>query len=468
MFSKLHSVKKFSNEKITIDQLYGIVKNNPQKDLIEQIRSSIPKSKEYNSLKLKVKCITPHTIQSSLKSDGIISLSGYLFYDIDGFDTESELDDTIKQLNDTFPISFLQKSVGGMGINFLLKIDDTKFTLDDTNFISVYKYVRSLLIDKGFKIDMYAGGISRKMNISSDKVCLFNDKVSLGIDKVSLGEFEKLGSSSKKVKLKEEYNIIPDDTFQNVIPYKDLIKQIKLQSIYNKDIKGDFIIEDMDYYNVYTPKNIPDGSKHKTYISIINNLYALNSEITPLQVYSYLFYINNLQIKKMSLKQLTSIVIWLCNEIQTTGEIKVKPRIKKIHFNEKSNITKKEKQSMGAKLTNAQKTNTTIKKIEDARMELTKKNIQPTQKLVCELTNLSIATVKRNWNKQIVDINEVLTKKEEIVETLTEKTIDISIIDEEEFWEGFSTKKVYDDKDTIVDTDYGDGETIEGFIESYE
>lgn len=169
--------------------------------------------------------------------------------------------------------------------------------------------------------------------------------------------------------------------------------------------------------------------------------------------------------KKMATKQLNSLVEWLCNEIETTGEIRVKPRVKRIHFNE--NITKKEKQSMGGKLTNTEKTNTTIKKIEDARMELTKKNILPTQKLVCEITNLSIATVKRNWNKQIVDINDVLSSNKEITETIEEKTIDIPTIQEDDFWDGFTTERKYEEPDKD-DKDYGESDGIDGLIESYE
>jgi hypothetical protein len=465
MFSKLLSVKKFSKEKITIQQLVDIVKNNPQEELIKQIRSVEKKSKEYSNFKLKVNCITPHTIQKGLKNDDILSLSGYLYYDIDNFGTKDELDDTIKTLNDTFPISFICKSVGGLGISLLIKVDDTNFILDDTNFILVYQYVRSLLIDKGFNIDMYAGGISRKMNISSDIDCIFNDKVSLGVDKVSLRLFDELRSSGKNKKLIREYNILPNDTFLEIIPYEDLVKQIRLQTTYDKTIEGKYIIENMDYYNVYTPKNIPDGSKHKTYIAIINNLYALNSNITRQQVYSYIFHINNLQTKKMSTKQLNSIVKWLCDEIESTGEIRVKPRVKRIHFNE--NITKKEKQSMGAKLTATQKTNVTIKKIEDARMELVKKNILPTQKLVCEITNLSISTVKRNWNKQMVDINEVLSSNKEIIETIKEKTIDIPTIDEDNFWDGFTTERKFEEPDKY-DKDWGESNGIDGLIESYD
>lgn len=467
MFSKLNSVKQFSNEKITIQQLVDIVRNNPQQGLIKQIRSVEKKSKEYNNFKLKVNCITPHTIQKGLKSDDIISLSGYLYYDIDNFDTKNELYDTIKRLNDTFPISFICKSVGGMGISLLIKVDDTNFTLDDTNFILVYQYVRSLLIDKGFNIDMYAGGISRKMNISSDNDCIFNDKVSYGIDKVSLRLFDELRSSGKNKKLIERIQLSPDDTFLELIPYTELMTQIKLQTTYNKTIEGKYIIEDMDYYCIITPKNISDGSKHKTYIRIINGLYMLNGNITRQQIYSYLFYINNLQTHKMDNYKLSSLVTWLCNEIETTGEIRIKPRIKRIHFNKESNITKKEKQSMGAKLINTERTNATIKKIQDARMELVKKNISPTQIKVCEITNLSISTVKINWNKQIIDINEVLTTKEEIIETIKEKTTDIPTIDEDDFWEGFKVNKKFNIPSTD-DKDWGESDGIDGLIESYE
>ena len=40
----------------------------------------------------------------------------------------------------------------------------------------------------------------------------------------------------------------------------------------------------------------------------------------------------------------------------------------------------------------------TIKIINEAREELLKRNIEPTQKKVMEITGFSIATIKRNWN----------------------------------------------------------------------
>jgi hypothetical protein len=423
MFSKLFSVKKFSREIISIEQLVEKVRNNNQKKLIEDIRASQPKSKEYNNLKLKVSCITPHTIQKGLKNDDIIKLSKYLYYDIDNFKNIDELNRTIENLNSQFPVSFICRSVGGMGISILIKLDETNFILDDTNFILVYKYVRSLLIDKGFNIDMYAGGISRKMNISSDEDCIFNKEASLSIRREEFEDFKRLGLSNNKTPLKRLLLRL-DEPLYEVIPYEELIGQISLKTIYKGDINELYVIEDMDYYSALSSNNIPDGSKHKTYIRIINSLYAINPDINRNQVYSYLYHINNLQNKKMNFDRLKSLIDWLCNEIETTGEIMIQPYIKKIHF--KENVSKKDRQSMGVRLSNAVRTNITIKKINEAKDELSKKNIIPTQKMISEITNLSLSTIKRNWNKSEIDIDRALKIK--YVSTEDEG------LDEYEFW----------------------------------
>jgi hypothetical protein len=423
MFSKLHSVKKHSNQKITIDELYDLIKNNPQKDLIEKIRGVKPKSTEYKQLKLNVNCITPHTIQNGLRNNDIECLTGYLYYDIDNFDTIDEVNDTIKKLNDTFPISLICKSVGGMGISMLIKID-TNYEVNDTNFIDTYQYVRDLLINKGFNIDKYAGGISRKMLISSDKDCIFN-KVSLAINKVSLQTFKqsKHLNKSKQIKTNKEVMILQaNDTF-DVIDFETLIKDIKIETLYTKEINGDFIVEEMDYYRIFIPKIIKDGTKHKLYTRIINALYYINPSITKRQVYSYLYYINNMANPKMNILELKRLVFYICQNIENTGEVRIKPKIKRLHFKKNSKLTKNQKLSMAAQLGAKIKNNKTIILIQEARMECAKRNEIPTQKRICELTNLSIATVKRNWNKQLNDLTDLKVKNqnEQIYEEISEE-----------------------------------------------
>lgn len=402
MFSKLKNYKKFNNEVITIQQLKDIVTNNPQKDLIEYARGLEYKSNEYNKQKSYISCIMPHGIFGGLTNDDLINFSNYLYYDIDGIDNEIELNDTIKRLCNNFPISFLQKSISNKGFHFLIKIDDTILEPNDTLlFNNVYLYVRELLINKGFNIDMAANGLARKMILSYDKECIFNDKVSLGIDKVSLNkliELRNVDQFKKNIKTKRKESITPNDTFFTLIPIKELLEQIHIQTKYTKEIKGDYVIEDVEHYTILLPEKIMDGNKHKLYTRIVNALYYINNNITKQQVLSYLFYVNNRALPPMDNKYLYNFISRLCNYIEETGEIRIKPRIKRIHFNKDSKLTKKQKQSMGAQINGKIRTNKTREIIQNAKYELGIRNMKITQKEVSDFTGLSIATIKRNWS----------------------------------------------------------------------
>lgn len=418
MFNKLNSVKSFCNTKITLDQLVTIVKDNPQKEIIEKIRSVEYKSSEYNNLKLKLNCITPHGIFNSLCNDGLIETSGYLYFDIDGFDTEIELNDTKKKLIDTYPISFLCKSVGGKGISFLIKINDTKKQLNDT-FGDVYSFVRHMLIKSGFNIDVCASGLVRKMIISSDLDVYTSNKV-LNIDQEQFKIYLNSLKEVKKIQRKEElYYITLDDT---LIPFQELIKQIKLETEYTKEIDKDYVMEDLEYYKIIIPTKIKDGDKHRVFTRMINALYYLNPNINRLQIYSFISYINNNHTtQKMNIQRLKTYVNYICQNIETTGEIKIKLRKKKIHFNKNCNLTKKEKQSMATKLMNIKRGNETFKIIEEARMKCAQNNIVPTQKMISEITGLSIATIKRNWNKMSSEIEiEIVNTKNDVERSITE------------------------------------------------
>lgn len=466
MFSKLKTIKSFTKEIVNINELVRLVKDNQQKELIDKIRSVQYKSQEYKNLKLKVNCITPHGTFNSLCNDGLINLSGYLYYDIDGFDTEIELNDTKNKLIDTGIVSFVCESVGGKGLSFLIKYD-TKLIPNDT-FIDFYKYVREILLGLGFNIDLGAGGLVRKMIISSDDNLYFNNEVSLGIDLVSFNSFKKGLNKSKQITIKRDISIIPNDTFFDIIPYEELLKEINIETLYTKDIDGDFIIEDMDYYKIILPKIIKDGTKHKLYIRIINALYYINSSsITPQQVLSYLFHINNITSHKMNEYRLKSLVLHICNNIETTGEIKIKPRVKRIHFNKESKLTKKQKQNMGAQLSANLKVNKTLEKIEIARIECQKQNISPTQKKICEMTGLGIATIKRNWNKEYKNINDIQINNDELnneIEMIRDIKIS-QVIEEDEFWQNWEPEKKYNEK-SIEDEDFGEADGIEGIIET--
>jgi len=100
----------------------------------------------------------------------------------------------------------------------------------------------------------------------------------------------------------------------------------------------------------------------------------------------------------MDNKYLYNFISRLCNYIEETGEIRIKPRIKRIHFNKDSKLTKKQKQSMGAQINGKIRTNKTREIIQNAKYELGIRNMKITQKEVSDFTGLSIATIKRNWS----------------------------------------------------------------------
>lgn len=441
MFTKLKTYKKFDKEIITIQQLKSIVKNNPQKEYIEYVRGLEYKSPEYNKSKENISCIMPHGTFNGIGNSNLISFSNYLYYDIDGIDTKNELNDTIKRLCNTFPISFLQRSVSGKGFHFLIKLDDTFLIPNDTFFfIEVYSYVRELLLNKGFNIDMSASGLSRKMLLSSDEDCLLNNQVSFSIDKVSFNSFIELRSTNGKVKIKSKKlkneSIELNDTFFEPIPIKELLQQIKVETKYTKDIEGDFIVEDMEYYYILLPEIIRDGTKHTLYTRIVNALYFINNNISRSQILSYIYYVNNRANPGMTSKYLYNFITRLCDKIEENG-VKIKPRLKRIHFNKESNLTKKQKQIMAAKINGKLRTNRTIETIQNAKYELGIRNMKITQKEVVKYTGLSIATVKRNWTSQnkeiVVEIPEI---KQEIV-----KEPILEVIEEENFFNEDSIEK---------------------------
>jgi hypothetical protein len=397
MFSIIKNYKqKFSNESISIDALIEIVKNNPQKDLITQLRSIEYKSKDFISLKEKLSCITPHGLFSKIQNNGLIALSGYLYYDIDNFDTIKELDDTINKLINNYPIAFLQKSVSNKGFHFLIKYD-TNIIANDT-FSDLHRYVGSLLIKSGFNIDKNATGLVRRMIVSYDQGIYVNKMSILNIDLKAFKDFKE----SRKLEVSHKINkikiITPRDTFNfDIIPLDILLTQIKIKTEYSKTINGDWCIDEIDSYHIIVPKTIKDGEKRKLYIRIINALYYLNSDITRQQIISYVYYINKHASPQMTFKELLKLTNYVCNTIETNGEVKINTRKKKIHFNKESNLSTKQKQSMAAKINAQLRKQKTMNEIKSAREELLKNNELETQKKVCDLTGFGIATIKRYW-----------------------------------------------------------------------
>lgn len=458
-FSKLERIyiPNPSKDPVDIEYLYQIVKQNHYSDVVSTLRSIKYGTDEYRKFKQKnLSCVMPHGIFNGIGDSDIESFSGYLFFDIDN-DSTILSNDSINKLINEFPICFLQVSAGGRGIHFLIKLNDSTILSNDS-FKKIYSYVAFLLISKGYNLDMSVNSISKKLFISSDSNVYLNTNVSLSIDKDDLNSYiEKLNQSSAIITtniLKNKVNSSNDSTLK-LIPIIDVLKNIKLKTEYKKSIKGKYIIEDIEYHEIKFPKVIKDGQKRKTYFRIINGLYYLNPNISMSEVYSYLYHINRtFTTKQMENNELIKMVISISNHILTTGEIKIKNRIKRIHFNKELNLSKEEKVSMGGKINAKIRLNKSIEKIKKAKEEIESEGKYASQREVAKRTKLGLATVSRNWDKELFDLSEIETEFNQIKNDIVQF--------KNRFGELVSIERTVEDKETFksvlnkVKDDYGD------------
>lgn len=399
IFNLYSNYKKFSDEKIDLEQLVTLIKSHPKRSKILELRKVKYKSPEYDAIKSELPSITPHGTFSNSKKTGLDDLSGYLYFDIDGFASTEVLNETIKTLNNTFQITFICKSCGGRGLAFLLKVNG----ITKDNFEKTHTFIRNEFKKEGYDIDQAAGGLIRKWIVSYDPNVIYNKNAEYKVDQEAYEKFVSENTGTYK-KVNKTVSNLDDDLESDIIPFATLSSSIKIESEYKGEIVGDFAIEEMEYYRILYPQIINDGVKRRTYTRIVNALYYLNEEITQQQVYSYIYYVNRTANPPMNAYKLKELVTYLCKSIQETGVVNLKTRKKRIHFNASSNLSKREKQSMAAKITGAAKTNKTNEAVTKMKATLIDRGEHPTQVKVAKELGFSLSTVKRNWNEAKIDL----------------------------------------------------------------
>lgn len=434
MFSYFNNIKSIQTTCSinSIDDLYNkIITESPYSKQIEQLRKLKYGSEEYKEYKIKIgKVLTPHGLFSKRNVQSLISLSGYLYFDIDN--TSLTRDQILSKYSQY--ITLLSKSIGGKGFSIFVKVNN----LSIDNFNDCWSYLRNIFID--LNIDLLAQGIARPQFISYDNQAYLNKEVSFTFKEFKginiLNDLDKL----EVLQNKKIYDTILNDT-KKIIPMSILKTQI-ITRTQVKEINNLFKIEDInDYIYMYIPNYIPDGKKHFYYKIYIYQLMYLNPDITFQQVYSYLYHINknntgNCPMAKIELQKTT---LFIYNEIRNTNDFTFLNKYKKrklIHFIKNNNLTVKQKQVLAAKINGRLKTNQTIEQIDEVRFYLKTKGIKETQENVRKYfkeiygETISIATIKRNWNKEVnYDFDDI------IAESIPEVKIeDINDIDEEDFF----------------------------------
>ena len=416
MFSKLDKVFKKPNQVISIDDLFDLVKSNPKKDLVERIRSTEYHSEEFNSLKMQLPCIMPHGEFDTLSNSGIVKLSGYLFFDIDNI--EDDMDVIKQKLIDTGLVCFICKSVGGRGLSFLVKynIKNLERTLSDESstsrskilngaFIQVYNEVWNEFIHRGFTLDNNAKGLNRKWFLSYD-LEVFQKVSSLGVYSTTFindipkeDNFNQTSRQSNKSSGIKVVEYTPNEDTFKVIPIVDLLKQISLYTQYNKEIEGFYVIDDIQFYDVRIFQyRIPDGKKRFTYFRFVQGLMYINEQITIQQIYSYIHFVNkNYTEMPMIESELIKLIKSTYKRTLETGEIKIKTRSKKIHFNPEKKLTAKQKIKIANQEIANMKVNKSIDKIKDAIEQLKSQGKKVSRRSVSKISGLALSTVDRNW-----------------------------------------------------------------------
>lgn len=369
---------------ITIEQLVNLIKNHPNKKDILYLQSLEYGCKEYQQKKKYLPAIKAHGSFSGLKVSEVIDFNKYFYFDIDNTDLEP------KQIKEKYPfISLITKSVGGKGIFFLVKVD---IDVDATNHTHIHNFIGNMF---DLKLDANAKGITRNIIIPSYKDVIWED-TTLSINTNELSEYIGKVNSVKKLKTRQE-----KEKEEEYGLNEPLFSQLNFRTKYDKEISQFYNVEEMEWADIFIPPVIKDGTKHKLYAKLVNQIVYLNPNIKVEQVIGFISQINKDKGKPpMDQKRLIQIVRWTYNNIITTGEIKATTRTKKIHFKMSKQLTIKEKQVLAAKANGVLRTNSTIDKIQEATNILLNNNEKITNKRLAEITGLSIATIKRNKCKE--------------------------------------------------------------------
>jgi hypothetical protein len=414
MFSYFEKGIKDITPKKTVDfpGLIKIIKSNPEKESIEVIRQlKIEGNNKYKDLKQSLPNITPNcTVKCRNLSEKNFDLnfkefSQYIYFDVDNIHNVEECKQYfIKRYG--HQVSMVSKSSSCSGLSILFKITNT--ISNKEQFSKVWDEIRNTIF-KDEEIDIKCKDIGRAMYISYDPDVYYNydNEISLHVSNTETCIEEK--SIKQSISYEKECNNRLNDTFYKKIPFDEVMKKICLKTTVNID-KPVVEIIPVDFTEVRFPFKILDNNKHRVYTGMIHSLVNLNPSIEPDYLFSYMDFINNrFAAPSMEFKKLIRLFNFVYNSIKNNEDYKYSnEKVKWVHFNKHSHLTGNEKKAIAANLNGKRRTNMSIERIQLAKNYLESSGQKITQKLVAELTSLSIATVKRHFHKAPADLNELI------------------------------------------------------------
>ena len=411
---------------IDLSQLVKLIKNNPKKSLINEIRELRLKGDQtYKEKKIFLNYITPNCSvkKRSLKEDenytkNFIAPSSYIYFDFDGVVNAQEYKHYfIEKYGHLVSLVCISSGAGGIAVFFKLTN-----AVDNKNFLDIWNTITETIL-KEEQVDVICKDLGRPMYLSYDTEPFVNYDNEITVD-IPLNK-EK-NTSKKQLNqsiLNKKYNNTLIEPLSN-IDFEEFMDKIvtKTPVVVNNPIVELFASEKMD---VTFPREIRDTKKHSIYTIMIHKLIYLNPQLPSSYLFSYLNFINNYFGKPpMEFKKLIDLFTFVYSSIKNDENYEFKnKKYKYVHFNSNSKLTGGEKRNLASKINGKRRSNTSIEKIITAKEELKSQGLKITQKALAEKTGLSISTIKRHINsepvdleKLVIDVNELYTDEDPIVD----------------------------------------------------
>ncbi len=412
MFSLIKNGIKNINPDKTIDfnELINLIKDNPQKALIEEIRLlKLQQNPEYRKLKQKLTYITPNCIVNKRKlTDNVfqtnfIDFSGYVYFDIDVNTNAVEFKRYFVERYG-HQVSLVSISCSCGGISILVRIDSSIKTKEEFQF--VWDEIRTTIFPNE-KVDLKVRDMGRSMFISYDPDVYVNESAVINVD------YKKMTIDTDKKCLKQG---ITRSNINNTLIYaiselpsiNDVLQKLVLQT--NVEVEEPVLmIAPLDFTKVRFARKIPDGKKHQIYRAIIHGLIHLNPGIDYSYFFSYLHFINErFAIPKMQFKELQNLFKHAVQQTQAKGYVFNGLRIKKVHLNKKCKIQKPEKVSIINRVNGKIRSNQSISRIIEAKELIISRGEKVTKSEVQKITGLSRWTVIKWFDAEEHDLNEIV------------------------------------------------------------
>jgi len=408
-FSYFENGIKDINPKIQIDfpQLIQIIKKNPKRSLIDEIRLLRSNGDDYYKiLKNTLPNISPFCVVKKRKlSEGefdtnFVTFSQYIYIDIDkpGIEYKNYIIQRYGHL-----ISMVCVSCSGGGVSILFKISNV-ITRD--NYQDIWNHIRFNIL-KDEVVDTKCKDIGRPMFISSDEDVYVNYENELRIEE----SVESQKSTNQSISYKSSSINRVNGTFYRIIAIEEVLLKINLKTPVN--IKNAIVeIMPIDYTEIGFVRKIYDNEKHIKYTAMIHTLVYLNQDIEPDYLFNYMNFINNYYgSPKMDFRELVRLFKFVYSSIKNNPGYKYydkRTKTKSIHFNQHSDLSGKEKSIISNQLNGKKRRNKTIKKIQQAKDFLIQNGIKVTRISIALHSGLAINTVKRNFNETITDMDELI------------------------------------------------------------